>query len=423
MGEKPVELDAQAASEAEIELVCDGDGLAVFGDPKSVDRFFASAGMTPSERRLPSLQTSLSAGAGAAQSASTALEHSGRWVKLTKESAAKVKELGLTDVKGQPGVKHAMLGKPGDIKGWIQIAKGPGAALTNPAMLAGAAGIMAQLAMKQTMDDVLDYLATIDEKLDDVLRAQQDAVLSQMIGTGLTIDEAMMLRERRGRVDEVTWSKLHSAPATVAATQAYALRQLDAIAEKLEGKTKISDLATASQKAESRVQEWLGVLARCFQLQEAIAILELDRVLDAAPDELDGHRLGLREARSARLGLISSCTERLMSRIDAAASRANTKVLTHPLQAPAIVASRNSVSESIAGFQQVLEIDAAHEAHEARRWSTAARDKGDRALTTGTEGVDAARRAGGKAAAGAKLVTGKVSKRARRNGGADPGPG
>ena len=50
--------------------------------------------------------------------------------------------------------------------------------LTNPAVLAGAAGIMAQFAMQQTMDEITDYLATIDEKLDDVLRAQKDAVLS-----------------------------------------------------------------------------------------------------------------------------------------------------------------------------------------------------------------------------------------------------
>jgi len=37
-------------------------------------------------------------------------------------------------------------------------------------------GIMAQVAMQQTMDEITDYLATIDEKLDDVLRAQDDAV-------------------------------------------------------------------------------------------------------------------------------------------------------------------------------------------------------------------------------------------------------
>ena len=45
-----------------------------------------------------------------------------------------------------------------------------GSMLTNPAMLAGAAGIMAQLAMQQTMQEITDYLAVIDEKVDDILR-------------------------------------------------------------------------------------------------------------------------------------------------------------------------------------------------------------------------------------------------------------
>ena len=193
---------------------------------------------------------------------------------------------------------------------------------------------MAQLAMQQTMDEITDYLATIDEKVDDVLRAQKDAVLADMIGVGFVIEEAMTIREQVGRVDEVTWSKVQAAPATIARTQAYALRQLDALAEKLERKTKIGDLAKTAKEAESKVQEWLAVLARCFQLQDAIAVLELDRVLDASPEELDGHRLGLRAARQNRLELISRSTERLMARMDAAAGTANAKVLLHPTTVP-----------------------------------------------------------------------------------------
>ena len=203
---------------------------------------------------------------------------------------------------------------------------------------------MAQLAMQQTMDEITDYLATIDEKVDDVLRAQKDAVLADMIGVGFVIEEAMTIREQVGRVSEVTWSKVQATPATIARTQAYALRQLDALAEKMERKTKIGDLAKAAKEAESKVQEWLAVLARCFQLQDAIAVLELDRVLDASPEELDGHRLGLRAARQNRLELISRSTERLMARMDAAAGTANTKVLLHPTTSPAVVQSSNHVA-------------------------------------------------------------------------------
>ncbi|MER7590896.1 hypothetical protein ABTW72_25500 [Micromonospora sp. NPDC127501] len=71
-------------------------------------------------------------------------------------------------------------------------------------------------------------------------------------------------------------------------------------------------------------------LSRCL-LQDAIAVLELDRVLDASPEELDGYRLGLRTARQNRLELISRCTERRVARMDVAAGRVNAKVLLNPM--------------------------------------------------------------------------------------------
>ena len=74
-------------------------------------------------------------------------------------------------------------GDRGQVKGFVEFAKGPGAHLTNPALLAGAAGIMAQLAMQQSMDEITDYLAAIDEKVEDVLRAQKDAVVATCSGS------------------------------------------------------------------------------------------------------------------------------------------------------------------------------------------------------------------------------------------------
>ncbi|MBM0256303.1 hypothetical protein [Micromonospora sp. 4G55] len=394
----------------EIQLISDGDGLAVIGDPTAVERFLVSEGLPSTDLGLPRLGSVLKAGATAAQAGSEIAANSGRWVQLTKESAQTVHKFGLMPSK-TPGVSHAMVGEPGSIQKWLQISKGPGAIAGNPALLAGAAGIMAQLAMQQSMKEITDYLATIDEKVDDVLRAQKDAVLARMIGVGFVIEESMTIREKRGRVDEVTWSKVQGAPATIAETQAYALRQLDALAEKLERKTTIGDLAKAAKEAESKGQEWLVVLARCFQLQDAIAVLELDRVLDASPGELDGHRLGLRAARQNRLELISRCTERLLARMDAAAGRANAKVLLNPMDSPAVVKSSNHVSIAIVEFHGRLGIEGDRQSSEARRWTDAAKEARDKALETGADGVGAARRLGDETLGRAKWATGKLSSR------------
>ncbi|MGC4805855.1 hypothetical protein [Micromonospora sp. DT233] len=393
-----------------MQLISDGDGLLVLGDAAAVELFLVSEGLPSKDPGLPRLRSVLSSGSGIAQAASEVAANSGRWVQLTKESAEKVHKFGLMPSK-TPGVSHAMVGQPGSIQSWLQIAKGPGSIAGNPAILSGAAGIMAQVAMQQAMEEITDYLARIEEKVDDVLRAQKDAVLARMIGVGFVIEEAMTIRESTGRVDEITWSKVQTAPTTIADTQAYALRQLDALAEKLERKTDIGGLAKAAKEAESQAGEWLAVLARCFQLQDAVAVLELDRVLDASPGQLDGHRLGLKTARQNRLELISRCTERLLARLAVAAGRANTKVLMNPFDAPAVVQSSNHVSVAIVDFQGRLGIERAAQSAEARRWADAAKEVTNKALETGGEGVDTARRLSNETVDRAISVTGRLSSR------------
>lgn len=394
----------------EIQLISDGHGLAVIGEQAAVDRFLVSEGLLTQAVALPRLGSVISTGAAAAQAGSEIAANSGRWVKLTEESAQLVKKYGFMESK-TPGVSHAMVGQPGSVKSWLQVVKGPGSLLNNPAVLAGAAGVMAQVAMQQTMNEITDYLATIDEKVDDVLRAQKDAVLARMIGAGLVVEEAMTTREHGGRVNEVTWSKVQAAPATIAETQAYALRQLDALAEKLEREDSIGDVAEAAKDAESKAQEWLAVLARSFQLQDAIAVIELDRVLAAAPDDLDGHRLGLRAARQDRLVLISTTTERLMARLDAAASRANTKVLLHPARSRDVVHSSNRVGLAVGDFHGRLGIEDGRQSLEARRWADAATEVRSKALETGADGVDAARRLGRSTFDRARSARGQLSRR------------
>lgn len=156
----------------DIQLMSDGDGLAVIGSPAAVERFLVSEGLPSRDLGLPRLGSTLSAMAGATQAGSEIAANSGRWVKLTEQSARSLKKYKL--MKGShPDASRAVLTENGKLKGLLELVRTPGSFLTNPAVLAGAAGLMAQLAMQQTMDEITDYLATIDEKVDDVLRARR----------------------------------------------------------------------------------------------------------------------------------------------------------------------------------------------------------------------------------------------------------
>lgn len=222
---------------SEIELVSDGDGVAIFGDPSEVELFLSTAGVASKEIALrPSLGAALNAGSGVAQAGSQIAANSGRWVKLTEESAKALK-LGKAMKGSSDGVSRAIATtSKGKVTKILEFVKpgSVGSMLTNPAILAGAAGIMAQLAMQQTMEEITEYLKVIDEKVDDILLAQKNAKIAKMIGVGMVIDDAMFKREHVGRVSEVTWSNLHGAAQTIATTQAYALLQLDALAKKME---------------------------------------------------------------------------------------------------------------------------------------------------------------------------------------------
>nr|WP_324603838.1 hypothetical protein [Streptomyces sp. HmicA12] len=210
---------------------------------------------------------------------------------------------------------------------------------------------------------------------------------------------------------------------TIARTQAYALRQLDALADKMQRETKIGDLATTAKDAEPKAQEWLTVLARCFQLQDAIAVLELDRVLDVSPEELDRHRLGLRAARQNRLNLISRSTGHLVARMNAAADTANTKVLLHPTRSPAVVQSSNRLSAGVHDFHERLGIESGGRSSETRRWADAATEARNRALETGAKGVGAARTLGSetldRAGSVKKVFSSEITERLRRLRGND----
>ncbi|MER7959144.1 hypothetical protein [Streptomyces sp. NPDC096030] len=409
-----------------LQLIRDRDGLTVIGDQAAVERFLVSEGLVSKNLGSRRLRSAFGNAAGVAQAGSDIAAGSGRWVKLTKESARRIDKYGLRE-SSTTGLSTGVLkGDKGQIKGFVEFAKGAGPFRGNPAALANVAAVMAQLAMQQAMDEITDYLATIDAKVDDVLRAQEDAALAKMIGVELVIEEAMTIREQVGRVSEITWSKVQDAPGTIAATQGYALRQLDALAEKMERKSKIGDLAAAAKEAESKAQEWLAVLARCFQLQDAIAVLELDRVLDAAPDELDRHRLGIRISRQNRMDLISRSTERLVVRMNAAAGEANAKVLLHPSKSPAVVESSNHVVTGVHDFHGRLGIESGRPRSETRRWAAAAAEVRDKALETGAKGVGVAKSLGNETLdrAGSvkdKLAGGIAERAIRRRGDAGEG--
>lgn len=224
------------------------------------------------------------------------------------------------------------------------------------------------------MNEIRAYLAKIDQKVDEVLRNQDYAEWAKMAGASRVISDAMTMKDVKGKVDALTWSKVQGAPETIAAAQNYALLRLDSLAGRLQSATKLGDLAKMAKEARSEVLDLLAVLARCFELQDAMDVLELDRKLDESPDEVDAHRIGLKAARQNRRENILGTTASLMARIDATASVASSHVLLHMPSHRTAVRSINSVGVAVDDFHRPLGIDSNRRSLETTRWWDAARN-------------------------------------------------
>lgn len=411
-GSEPDHRDSEPGSG--ITLINDGEGIAVVGESRAVERFVASLGVQAREMEMPRLSGLMAKTSGVTQAASQAAAESGRWIKLTEKSARDLAE--HVPMKGsQPGVSRAIMTSNGRTKTILEFSTKPGAVLSNPAVLAGAAGLMAQLAMQSTMTEITDYLATIDAKVDEVLRAQKDAVVADLIGVGLVVDEAMTIREGVGGVSAVTWSKVQATGLTIARTQGYALASIDALATKLEAARQGGDMRGEAAELEAKVGEWLALLARCFQLQEAVGVLELDRVFADSPDELDAHRRSLQVARRQRRDHIEATTRAILSGLDAAVATANERVLLNPLDSRALVAAGQRVHAQVVEFHTSLGIDGDDESAEGRAWREAATEARDKALDSSKRGLSKAKLVGGGAASRLGSASRGLAGRVRRS--------
>lgn len=361
---------------SEIELVSDGEGVIVTGELSAVERFLNYAGLLTKARDfdLRKLRDVLKTGANMTEAISGMAEQSALYLKLTPESAKRLRDAGGLMKTKTKGISHAMLGETGtkSLK-WLQVEDGSASLLTNPAVLSGMAGIMSQFAQQTEAQELKALLVRIDEKLDDVRRSQRDAVLAKMRSAGAAIEEAMILRKHNGD-PRTLWDKVSGASETILNVQEDALLALRALAEKASGQSTTGRLRKTTREIEREVAIQLAILARCFELQDEFRVVELDHVFTTAPENLDGHRLGVADARAKRRQSVLEVTTQLMTQMDTAGVIANENILLHAKAARAVIGSLNSTATVVDDFHAPLGIGSTRSLLNAIPWRDALRD-------------------------------------------------
>lgn len=395
--------------ELAISVVEDEQGLLFLGDPTQVKGWLDERGLTSYEF------TAKAAGVarGVAKATETAANASGRWVKLTKESAELVKKYGKAGGL-QPGVVQK---SNGQIFKWLKF-ENPSQLFT-PAMATGVAGMMTQMAMEQAIQEITDYLARIDDKVNDLLRDQKDRVIADLMGASFEVDEAAAIRTKTGSLSDTAWTKLAPCAQTTATALAYALAKLQGIAEKLAKPCPVEDLSRLVESARDDVPAWFAVVAYAVKTRDRLSVVELERAFAETPESLEEHREAIVEARRDRLGKVRNSVESLRTAFGQAADNVRGEKLLHPFAVDSTLAALDGLMVQTDSFSRALGIEMGERAIErAPEWrEVASKFVGD--VASGA--ADGAQQVGGAIVDGAAALGEAASKGAADLGSAVAG--
>ena len=385
------------------------EGLLLFGDEKALLQIEDHA-LTPT-KRISKQQMARAAGYIGVATGELAA-NSGRWVKLTAESAEAVRAAGGVETV----VAGVLRGDAGQIVQHLRFDNFAAAGLLTPTAPAVLGGMAAQYALEAALDDITAYLEVIDAKLDKLLKQRKTQTLGQLGGVISVIDEAAQIFEQTGRVSSTTWSKIQSNSLVLATMQSEAVAELTGLAENVSKSAGDADQAAKVMgEAADDAEFWLGVLARCIALQDRQYVLELARVVDEDPEQLDSHREGIRIARAERVRRIESALDAIAGSVSESAVLSNLSTVVNPLSAPRVARRAGAITTSVATFAEHAELQVAGIEVASTPWRRAARGLFDETSSAvGGAGTSAFGRARSAGQAVGKLREERVLRRARK---------
>ncbi|APT85073.1 hypothetical protein [Corynebacterium aquilae] len=328
----------------EIQFIRDDYGLALFGHPATVDRFLKQEGLSA---KAFDANTTRIAGQ-TLDLAAQAMEHSGRWVKLTKQSAADVKKYGMKEGVGVLRDAHGKFAK--------QLHFDPTAKIS-PAAVGGVGAVMAQLALEQAMAEVSEYLETIDQKLDHLLEDHKDQTVKDLAGVLDTIVEAEIIQRETGSVSETAWSKLSGNAQILGGVRGYSLRKIDSLTRELQRASSTNEFTKALGTLESELQHWLGYIANSLILNDRLSRLELERALGENIQEIEKYTNGVYAARKQRLEAIREHLNTLFAQLADASTKIAKLKLLHPRVAIKAHTSLLVSREQLLTFARFVELE------------------------------------------------------------------
>lgn len=369
----------------EVELIQDETGIAIFGNPQAQDAFLRELlemGIPDAENamEMQKLDHFLGKTSSALEGFSSVLESSGRYLKLTKESAAKLEKYGLVPVKGAgSNIHHAMLGKSGSIKSWLQVEASPLSIITNPAALSGVAGLLAQEALLSEIRRIANLLEQLDFKIDAIREDLRTKTISKLMRVSNAIEDAQVkMRHNGGELNSTAWSVIQSEIGVLDEVTSEATLQLSQMGEKVKDLANLKELNARVKTFEDEYTRWLCILATALQKRNEIAVIELANVARVNPGQLQAHKAALNELVSLRRARAVQSAQEAVTQLRSVSDLALDRVILHAPAAKRTSSAINNVQRKVALFENAFGLNVDRLCIESMNWVDAFRDKKQR---------------------------------------------
>lgn len=365
----------------EVEIIGDENAIVAFGQGKSLTQFLKDYGILERATSLSKNQINLFIGkaAGAVQTASEAIANSGMYIKLTPEDAKRLRESGLLKSKNLPtGQSYVMFGEPGKISSWVKADVRPGSLLTNPGVVSGVAGLMAQQALQSQLQQFHERFDSVENKLDVMIQGRRTNQLAQLAAMVEVVQDAKIKSEANsGLVNQTLWSTIDSERKAIAVARHTAIGELEALADKTEKFSSEKDIKKLSKEGPDLVEQValnLAVLGKCLELDYEVGILELATVDYSVPQEADNHRNGIEQVlqKNRRTTIIKASNA--VDRIEATSAIAYSQLILHYGESTRAIEALNGVNNNLNQFKSAFDEIAEGEELVALPWNRAIRD-------------------------------------------------
>ncbi|MFC0248419.1 hypothetical protein ACFFIO_07885 [Citricoccus parietis] len=300
--------------------------------------------------------------------------HSGRWVKLTEDSAARLRQLAATN-KPKDGVLSGVVrGKHGRIDQHVRFSM-PNRGMVNPLVLSNVATLAASFAAQAAAEELQDTLRGIEEKIDALAEDRRTELVGATRGVTQVVAEAFTLYQRTGELGSASWDKVQSLQPDVLSTWHRGLERIRSEASRA-AEARLTDRDDILDTlANQLLPLWLPVLGQCLVTLSRFRVLEQARVESVEPHLAEQHRALVVERNHQLLDELQTILGEVLTHAATAIDVPDRLRVAHPVQVSRLHAAANNVQTQIRDFgSQVNWFDDQLASWENKGWAASIRD-------------------------------------------------